>query len=336
MRVLNFVLRRAFYTIPTLLALSVGVFILTRLAGDPAAMYIVPGMSPQQVAKIKAAYHFNDPIYIQYWYYISGVLRGNLGYSRAAGMPVARAILQYLPATLELTLVSMLIATAIGISLGTWSGAKRNGVLDQVSRVLALGGVSVPIFWLALLLLTVFYARLGVLPVGRYDPDVWPLAQHHTNFYLLDAIMNRSPGQVLDALRHLVLPGVCLGYLQLALIMRLMRASMLEVLHDDYIRSARAKGLAESIVITKHARRNALLPTITVVGYSFGTMLTGSILTERVFNWPGMGQWAVRSILNLDTTSIMGYVLITGALYIFINMLTDLAYAQLDPRVQLA
>lgn len=331
-----FVLKRILYAVPVLVALVVATFVLIRLAGDPAAMYIVPGMSQEQVANIRKTYGLDRPLAVQFGLYVKSLLSGDLGYSKAAGMSVGRAILKHLPATMELTVFSMVFATMLGIAVGTISAVRRNRLIDHVSRVLALGGVSMPIFWFALLLLTVFYANLGVLPIGRYDPSIWPQSQQHTNIYLLDALLNLSPAQFWDAIKHLLLPGLCLGYLQMALVMRMMRSSMLEVLNEDYVRSARAKGLAEKTVINKHARRNALLPTVTVIGLTFGTMLSGSILTEKVFNWPGMGMWAVRSILNLDSTSIMGYVLATGSIYLLVNIVTDILYSLFDPRVQVA
>lgn len=331
----SYVVRRVLAIIPTIFFLILIVFTLTRVAGDPAAMFIEPGMSPEQVARIRVAYGLDKPIYVQFANYLKELLRGNLGFSRTAGMPVTKAIAKFFPATLEITLMSMLISIFLGIRIGVVAAARAGGGVDQLSRVAALGGVSVPIFWLALILLFVFYARLRILPVGRADPSIWPLSDRHTDIYMLDAIINGNIRQLVDAIRHLILPVFCLSYLQLAIIMRVMRSSMLEVLREDYIATARAKGLLERTVINKHARRNALLPIITIAGFSFGTMLTGSILTERVFNWPGMGSWAVGSILNLDTTSIMGYVLVTGLIYIVVNLAADVLYSYLDPRISL-
>ncbi len=330
-----YMVRKLLIAIPMLFVLTVGVFALTRVAGDPAAMYIEPGMSQDQIARIRETYRLNDPLYIQYVHYMKGLLSGDLGYSRAAGMPVIQALATRLPATFELTLASMVIAVVIGTRLGVFSATRKGSAVDQVTRVMALGGVSMPVFWLGLLLLGTFYCELRVLPIGRYSLDIWPTSAHHTNFYILDAIINRSPAQLLDALEHLVLPAFCLAYLEMAIIVRIMRSSMLEVLNEDYIRSARAKGLPERTVIDKHAKRNALLPVVTVAAMSFGNMLAGATLTEKVFNWPGMGLWAVEAILKLDTISIMGYVIATGAIYMITNLIADVSYAYLDPRIRL-
>lgn len=329
----GYIAKRVLAVIPTVFIVVFLVFVLTRVAGDPAAMYIEPGTSPEQAARIRQVHHLDEPLLTQFVYYLRDLSHGNLGFSRISGIPVLQAIGKYFPATLELTLISMLVAVVLGVRLGVSAAARAGGALDQVSRVAALGGVSVPIFWLALILLYIFYARFRVLPVGRANASIWPLSDRHTNIYILDALINGNLRQLGDAIMHLLLPVFCLSYLQLAIIMRVMRSSMLEVLREDYIATARAKGVSERHVIRKHARRNALLPTVTIVGFSFGTMLSGSILTEKVFNWPGMGSWAVRSILNLDTASILGYVLITGLVYALVNLMTDVLYSYLDPRI---
>lgn len=333
--VVGYCVRKLVFAIPLLILLTFGVFALTRVAGDPAAMYVVPGMTPEQIDAIRTRYRLNDPILVQYLHYMKGLLSGDMGYSRAAGMPVKDALATRLPATFELTAASLVVALVLGISLGTLSAVKSGTGVDQFTRILALGGVSVPIFWLAMMLLALFYAKWQVLPIGRYSPHLWPSTARHTNLYVIDALINRSPAQLWDAIRHLVLPAICLGYLEMATIMRMMRSTMLEVLGEPYIATARAKGISERVVIGKHARRNALVPVVTVAALSFGNMLAGATLTEKVFNWPGMGLWAVDAILSLDTTSIMAYVTVTGAIYMITNVLADVLYALLDPRIRL-
>lgn len=334
MSVIAYSLRKLAFAIPLLVLLTIGVFALTRIAGDPVAMYVVPGMPQEQIEEIRARYRLNDPIFVQYLYYMKGLLLGEMGYSRAAGMPIKDALARRLPATIELTLASLLVAIFLGILLGTKSAVRSGSSIDQITRILALGGVSVPIFWFALILLALFYAKLQILPIGRFSPYIWTTAERHTQFYLLDAILNKSPAQFWDAIKHMILPAFCLGYLEMATIMRMMRSTMLEVLGEPYITAVRAKGMPEKIVINKHARKNALIPVTTTIMLSFGNMLAGSTLTEKVFNWPGMGLLAADAILALDTTTIMAYVIVTGAIYMITNILADILYAFLDPRIR--
>ncbi|MDD1768470.1 MAG: ABC transporter permease [Methanomassiliicoccales archaeon] len=334
-----YLVRRLLLLIPVLLGVSVFIFALTRIGGDPGAAYITEKMNEQQIAGIYEQYHLNEPIHIQYWYWLDGIFHGDWGYSKTARAPVTSAIATYFPATFELTLVSILIAVVVGISLGTISAVKKDKPVDHATRVMALSGVSLPIFWLALILQYVFYYQLDLFPSGgRYDTFLY-LEQGpvnaYTGFYTVDTLLNGNLTLFGDALMHLALPAVTLSFGTIAIITRMMRSSMLEVLGQDYVKTARSKGLPERVVIRKHARKNALIPTTTVVGLAFGGLLTGAVLTETIFYWPGMGQWSTAAILVNDWASILGFVLVVAIIYVIANLIVDVLYAYLDPRVRL-
>lgn len=334
-----YIARRLLLLIPVLLGVSVFIFTLTRVGGDPAAAYIHDKMTDAQIASIYEKFHLNDPIYVQYWYWLDGILHGDWGYSKTARAPVTTAIARYLPATFELTLISIIIAVSVGIGLGTISAVRRNKPVDHVTRIMALSGVSLPIFWLGLMLQLVFYSRLRWFPVGgRYDELLY-LSQgsitKYTGFWTLDTLLNGNLTLFADALWHLILPAITLSFGTIAIITRIMRSSMLEVLGQEYVKTARSKGLPEKVVIKKHARKNALIPTTTVVGLSFGGLLGGAVLTETIFQWPGMGQWSTRAIITNDWASILGFVLVTAIIYVIANLVVDILYAFLDPRVRL-
>ncbi|MEM2943742.1 MAG: ABC transporter permease [Methanomassiliicoccales archaeon] len=334
-----YIIRRLLLLIPVLLGVSVFIFTLTRVGGDPAAAYIHEKMTDDQIARIYEKFHLNDPIYVQYWYWLDGILHGDWGYSKTARAPVTTAIARYLPATFELTLISIIIAVSVGIGLGTISAVRRNKPVDHATRIMALSGVSLPIFWLGLMLQLVFYSRLRWFPAGgRYDELLY-LSQgsitKYTGFWTLDTLLNGNLTLFADALWHLILPAITLSFGTIAIITRIMRSSMLEVLGQEYVKTARSKGLPEKVVIKKHARKNALIPTTTVVGLSFGGLLGGAVLTETIFQWPGMGQWSTRAIITNDWASILGFVLVTAIIYVIANLVVDILYAFLDPRVRL-
>jgi peptide/nickel transport system permease protein len=264
---------------------------------------------------------------------------GNWGYSRTAHLYVTEAIAVKLPATIELALVAMILAVIVGIPLGILSATKKDKAADHITRVIALAGVSMPIFWFALILKYVFFYQFFVwglpfLPEGgrysyeyiQYDPI--------TNFVLIDSLATMNIVLFFDALVHLVLPGFALGYLTLAIITRMMRSSMLEVLKEDYITLARSKGLRERVVIYKHALRNAMIPTVTVIGLAFGGLMTGAVLTETIFSWPGLGRWSTRAILTSDIPSINAFTLIVAFIFVGANLVVDLIYGTLDPRIR--
>ncbi len=339
MKLRTYIIKRLLLLIPVLIGVSIFVFTLTRIGGNPAAAYINPDkMSDEAIRAVEERFHLHDPIYVQYWYWISGILQGDWGWSRVAAAPVTTAIATFFPATFELTLVSMGIAVLIGIWAGTLSAVKKDKPVDHVTRLIALSGVSLPIFWLALMLQYALSFKLDLLPmVGRTD-EVLELTHpftKYTGFYTIDTLLSGNWIMFVDVVSHLILPSVCLAFGSIAIITRMMRSSMLEVLDMDYVRTARSKGLSEKKVIKKHARKNAMIPTVTVIGLSFGGLLGGAVLTESIFAWPGLGTWSTQSIVMGDSWSIMGFVLIIAVIYVLANLVVDLLYAYLDPRVRL-
>ncbi len=338
----TYIIRRLLLLIPVLIGVSLLTFFIIRLAGDPTFSYIQnpSHATPEQIEQVRAKYHLNEPLYVQYFYWLNGVLHGDLGFSKSAGnILVTQAIAQKFPATFELALLSTILAVIIGITVGTKAALKVNSATDQGVRVVSLVAVSIPVFWLGLMLLLVFYYYLGWAPVpqGQFSEPPFHLRDLsvHTNFLLVDTLLSGKFSFFVNVVAHLVLPSITLAFATTAIIVRMMRSSMLEVLGAEYVRTARSKGLPERVVINKHARRNALIPTTTVIGLSFGGLLGGAVLTESVFNWNGLGQWSAQSISALDTAGIMGFTLLTAVVYVSANLIVDLVYAFLDPRVRL-
>lgn len=340
MKLLTYVVRRLILLIPVLLGISVFIFALTRIGGNPAAAYITPKMSQAQIDKIIQIHHFNDPILTQYFYWLGDVLHGDWGISRSAGnLPVTEAIVTFFPATFELAFVAMMMAVPIGILLGVVSAVRRDTHTDHATRVLMLIGYSLPTFVLGLVALFIFYYMLHWLPGGgRYDyilVSKFPTYQEYTGFRLLDTILNGNPTLFWDAIAHIILPAVVLAIGTLAVFARIMRSSMLEVMNLDYIKTARAKGVPEKQVINRHARRNALLPTLTIAGMAFAGLLTGAVIVETVFQWPGLGWWSTKAIITNDSASVMGFVMFTALVVVLANLIIDILYAYIDPRIRI-
>jgi peptide/nickel transport system permease protein len=339
MKMYQFVIRRLLLLIPVLIGVSIIVFTLTRMTGDPAAAYINPKMTPIQIQHVYEKYHFNDPAIMQYFYWLNGVIQGDWGWSTSVGEPVTQAIGQFFPNTFELTLFAMLIAVVVGISLGTTSAIRRNKMFDHITRVVSLFGVSIPIFVLGLILVYLFSDSWPIFPLGGMVSNSYYFIPggipHITGFLLIDSLYVGNFQLFTDALWHIILPAITLGFSSIAIITRIMRNSMLEVLGLDYVKTARAKGLPERTVTRKHARRNAMIPTTTVIGLSFGGLLGGAVLTESIFNWPGLGRYSVQAITGDDIPAILGFVLITAIIYVLVNLIVDILYAYLDPRVRL-
>ncbi len=342
MKLWEYIVRRLLLLVPVLLGVSLITFSLTFVVGEPAAVYITERMTEKQIEAVREKYGFNQPTVIQYFRYMQGVLQGDWGYSKVAELPVTDAIKLKFPATFELTTLSILLAVVVGIPLGIISGTRRNRPIDHLSRVFALAGASIPIFWLGIMLKYVFAFRLAWLPLGgQADPSIYydtlgnPDFHRYTYFYTIDSLLNGNLTAFGDALLHIILPALTLSYASMAIITRLMRSSMLEVLNQEYIKTARSKGLSERLVINRHAKRNALIPTTTVVGLAFGGLLGGAVLTETIFQWPGLGWWSATALLNLDRGAIMGYVIISAIIYVIVNLIVDIIYAYLDPRIRL-
>ncbi len=330
----RYAIRRSLTIIPVLLGVSIFVFSFVHLIpGDPAVTMLGERATPQKVAEVRARLGLDRPIHEQYLLYIGKAIRGDLGVSIVRGDPVFTDILHRFPATVELALAAIVIAILFGIPIGIVSAVWRKSLIDSLSRVFALTGVSMPIFWLGVMLAWVFAVELHWLPTGaRLDSaaDYEPL----THFVLIDAVLQRNWAMIPDALRHLVLPAVALATIPLAVIARMMRASMLEILSRDYIRTADAKGLSRAAVVLRHGLRNALLPVLTVVGLQVGSLLAGAILTETIFSWPGIGRWVYESIESRDYPIVQGASLFIGVVVVVVNLLTDLLYAAVDPRIK--
>jgi peptide/nickel transport system permease protein len=335
MQIRDYLVRRLLVLPFLVIGVSIVVFVLTRVGGSPVAIYLTTGMSPAEVAEIESRYHLDEALPIQYFYWASGVVQGDLGWSGVSVAPVTEVFPSKLAATIELALASAFVAVTAGIGLGTYAGARRNKLPDHITRIVAISGAAMPLFWFAILMLIVFWVGLGWFPIGRSTPEVFTSIAHPTNLYTVDALLAGNLRAFGDALWHLVLPAVTLGYGATAIITRMMRSSLVEELQEDYVDAARAKGLPERLVLRRHARRNALMPTVTVVGLSFGFLLQGTIVAEIIFQWPGLGRWMATSVLRGDQATLMAYVLFTSVLFLVVNLVVDIVYAYLDRRVVL-
>lgn len=304
-----------------------------------AALYVKDPRQLSALESIIQKYHLRDPLPVQYWSWLKQVLRGDLGYSETAKMPVAEAIASFFPATLELTFAAFFPILIIGVWLGTKSAVHKDRFVDHLSRFVAITGYSLPSFVLGLLLLMVFYGQLKVLPPGRYSLDVDLIVHssefaHYTGFLLVDSLLNRQLAVFWDVIKHLILPATTLVYISLALLLRITRSSMLEELGKDYVRTARAKGLPEPMVINKHARKNAMIPVVTLSSLLFVGLLGGVVITETVFDYPGIGRWGVTAAQQLDIPGVLGSALLSSTLFVMANMIADMLYALVDPRIR--
>ena len=330
----RYAIRRGLTIVPVLLGVSLLVFSFIHLIpGDPALTMLGERATPEKVAEVRARLGLDRPIWQQYVLYIGKALRGDLGVSIIRGDPVASDLLRRFPATVELATASMVVAIALGIPIGVASAVWRNSLLDSLARLGALTGVSMPIFWLGLVLAWFFGVQLRVLPTG-FRLSSGTAFVPWTNFVILDAILQGDWPTLADAVRHLILPALALATIPLAVIARMTRASMLEVLSREYVRTAEAKGLSRRVVILRPALRNALLPVLTVVGLQVGRLLAGAILTETIFSWPGIGLWVYESIESRDYAIVQGVSLFIAVIVVGVNLLTDVLYAAVDPRIK--
>lgn len=340
----RYILRRLLILPVVMLGLSVLIFAMLQML-DPierAALYVSsPPKNPSALAEIIQKYGLDQPIYLQYFHWLNRVLHGNLGWSKTAQMPVLSAISTYFPATLELSLWSFVPIIIIGIWLGLQAALHHDQFVDHVARLFSIIGYSFPSFVFGLIMLMIFYAWLGWLPPGRLSD--WASAityspQFHiyTGMNTVDALLNGRLDIFLDALRHLALPVLTLAYLDWALMLRVMRSSMLDVVRLEYITVARAKGLSERVIINRHARPNAMIPVATVGGLLLAGLLNGVVITETVFNYHGMGWWSAKAALSFDAVSVLGITLLAGAVLILADLTVDVLYAYLDPRIRLA
>lgn len=310
-------------------------FILSHvIPGDPARMMAGQRASEETLQEIHRQLGLDQPIWIQYLTYVKDLLSGNLGTSIRTQQPVLDDLLTYFPATLELAIAAFIIAIVVGIPLGVLSAVKKNTFWDHFSRIFSISGVSIPVFWSGLVIILIFYGYLGWFPAnGRLSIDINP-PTHITGLYIVDSLLTGDVIALKDTLLHLFLPAVVLSYAQLAIITRQVRASMLEVLSQEYIRTAIANGIRGPLLLFSYALRNALIPTITVIGVSFGSLLGGAVVTETVFGWPGMGKFVVDSIAYLDFPAMMGFTIIISTGYVLINLIVDLTYYKLNPQIK--
>ncbi len=331
-----YIIRRLLFVIPILIGASLTIFIISNvLPGDPVALMLGPHATKEQVENLKQAWGIDKPIHLQYLAYVKGViLKGDFGFSLQTRKPVIQDLFDRFPASLELSTVAMILSLLIGIPLGIISALKRNSLIDSFTRSFSLIGVSMPIFWLGFIVLLVFYLRLNLFSGGGRISLFVSSPDRITGFFLLDSLLTGNWNAFKSSLNHMVLPAFTLTFTLIAIISRITRSSMLEVLDQDYIRTARSKGLSEKIVILNHCLKNALLPIITVAGTLYGQLIGGLIVTEAVFNWPGMGRYMVDSILYLDFKPIMGFTIITAFAFVMINLVVDILYVFIDPRIR--
>jgi peptide/nickel transport system permease protein len=334
---LRFTIRRLLLLLPILFGVSLLVFIWIRLLpGGPAQGLLGERATPASVAQINHQFGLDRPLYVQYWRYLDEtVVHLNLGTSIKSFRPVTDEIRIRFPATVELALGAMIFAVSFGVPLGFLAAKRYGSAFDHGSLLASLIGISIPIFFLGLILKYIFSVRLGWLPsIGR--EDVLANYQHPTGFYVLDAIIERNPAQLWDTIKHLILPAIALGSIPLAIIARITRASVLDVQNEDYVRTAQAKGLPPRAVDSRHVLRNAMLPISTIIGLQTGLLLSGAVLTETVFAWPGIGSWLAGAIFSRDYPVLQGGILFLAVVFVVVNLVVDISYAILNPRIRLS
>jgi peptide/nickel transport system permease protein len=329
------ILRRIIGAVPVLLGISFLVFMLMHLApGDPVTLLLGDDASPADVERVRREWGLDQPLLVQYWQFISRAMVGDFGRSIKFGEPVTKLVLERLPATVELATTSLLVAILISIPIGVYSAMKRDTLIDHAGTGLALIGVSLPNFWLGIMLIYFLGGQWNLLPVaGRieYGIDIKPI----TKLYLVDSVLTGNLEGFWSTIKHLVMPAITLGTALAAIVTRITRSSVLEVMRQEYVMTARAKGLSESVVIWRHILRNALITVITILGLQLGALLNGSVITETVFSYPGIGDLLIQSISVRDYRLTQVLILFFGAIYFVVNMLVDVLYTLVDPRIKL-
>jgi len=338
----SYIIRRVLLMIPTLIGLTLLIFAVIQFFSpvQRATLYLTNPKELGALENVIKKYGLDQPVYVQYFFWIREVLNGNLGWSKSINYPVAKAIFSRAPATAEIAIASAPIIILLGIYLGVKSAVHRDKLIDHATRTLSIIGWSLPTFWFGLILISIFFVGLGWFPTGRLGADANVVVNsasfiRYTGLNTIDGLLNGQPWITVDAIRHLVLPVVTLTVVIIALIIRIMRSSMLESLNKGYIVAARAKGLAQNEVINKHARRNALIPVATVSGMLTAGMLTGLVITEYVFNIHGIGEYAAKAAVDLDVPGVLGFALFSGVIFVIANLIVDVLYAYIDPRIRL-
>ena len=335
MNLLSYLLRRLAGFAAVLIGVSIITFGLSHLVpADPAIVALGDHATDAQIDAFREKYGLNKPVPEQYWIYVTNLIQGDLGISLRTRRPVAADLHDFFPATLELSLTALILSILIGIPAGVVSATARNRLPDHVVRIVSLIGGSVPIFWLGLILIGFFYGRLGWLPGGARIDKFIPPPPMVTGLFTVDSLLAGNSEAFWSSVHHLLLPALALGYFSTAIIARMMRSSMLEVLNQQYVLAARAKGLRQGKVVWRHAARNALIPTVTTIGVTFGSLLSGAVLTETIFSWPGLGRYATSSAINLDFPAVMGVTLLAALVYTVTNLVVDVGYQWLDPRIR--
>ena len=332
---LNYILRKLALIVPTLIGISICAFAFVRvLPGDPIlAMAGQHGVTPERYEILREQFGYNLPIWQQYFNYVGNLLQGNFGISLATKRPVLNEFMTLFPATVELALVAMIFAIGVGVPAGVLAAVKRGFWIDQIAMSVALTGYSMPIFWWGLLLMMFFSAYLGWTPVsGRIALSFF--LKPITGFMLIDTLLHGNWPAFVSALRHLILPAIVLGTIPLAVIARQTRSAMLEVLGEDYVRTAKAKGLSSRRVVNVHALRNALIPVVTTIGLQVGLLLGGAILTETIFSWPGIGKWMIDSIFKRDYVAVQSGLFLIACIVMAVNLIVDVLYAVINPRIR--
>ncbi|MBW2443155.1 MAG: ABC transporter permease [Deltaproteobacteria bacterium] len=331
---LAYIIRRLMIMIPTLLWVSIIVFLMLHLTpGDPAELLMGERASEEALQEIREHLGLNKPLYVQYGMFLKQLMQGDLGETIWTRQKVWIEVKQRFPATIELSLVALFISCVMGMILGIISATKQYSIFDYLSMLGALIGVSMPIFWLGLVFMLIFSLNLGWLPMsGRLSVGVE--LETITNFYILDAVLTRNWPAFRDAVWHIIMPAFTLSTIPTAIVARMTRSSMLEVLRQDFIKTAEAKGLSQFKVVFKHALRNALIPVVTTIGLQFGVLLCGAILTETIFAWPGVGKWIYDAVMQRDYMVIRSGTLFLASIFIVINLCVDLLYAVINPRIK--
>jgi peptide/nickel transport system permease protein len=335
MNLLSYLLRRLVGFAAVLVGVSVITFGLSHVVpADPAIVALGDHATEAQIEAFREKYGLNKPVPEQYWIYVTNLIQGDLGISLRTRRPVAADLHDFFPATFELSLTALVLSILIGIPAGVISATARNRLPDHIVRIISLIGGSVPIFWLGLILIGFFYGRLGWLPGGARIDKFIPPPPMVTGLFTVDSLLAGNYKAFWSSVHHLVLPALALGYFSTAIISRMMRSSMLEVLNHQYVLSAKARGLRQRRVVWRHAARNALIPTVTTIGVTFGSLLSGAVLTETIFSWPGLGRYATNSAINLDFPAVMGVTLLAALVYTVANLVVDVGYHWLDPRIR--
>lgn len=332
--IIQLIVRRLGFLVLVLLGLSIITFILSHVVpADPVRLFAGPRASAQTVAQLRHQFGLDQPILVQYVNYVNSLLHGDFGYSFSSHRAVSADLHDYLPATIELTLVAIVMILVVGIPLGIVSAVWEGSIVDQIGRAVSITGSAVPAFWLGLMAQLVLFDQWGLFPAGgRLGQNTTP-PPHITGLYTIDSLLSGNLGLFVQSVWYILLPAAVLGYGSLAVLTRQVRASMLETIAQDYVRTARAKGLQQRIVILRHALRNALLPATTVMGLQIGFLLGGALLVEDVFSWPGIGRYATTATLSLDYNAIMAVTLVAALIYVIVNLIVDILYMMLDPRV---